>query len=173
MPDSTAPRRAAGRDAAGPASAPAHTERLWPGPLGWVGVAGFALVMVIALWPVGATPALVAGGVVLLVGLGVAVALATPVRVADGELWAGSAHLPLAVAGDVRPLDVAATRTELGPALDARAHVCLRAWARTAVRGEVRDPADPTPYWLVSTRRPADLAAAITAGRTRPAARDR
>jgi hypothetical protein len=51
--------------------------------------------------------------------------------------------------------------------------VCLRAWARTAVRVEVLDPADPTPYWLVSTRRPDELAAAIAAGRTRPAARDR
>ena len=53
-------------------------------------------------------------------------------------------------------------------ALDARAHVCLRAWARTAVRVEVVDPADPTPYWLVSTRHPARLAAAIGRRAHRP-----
>jgi hypothetical protein len=31
---------------------------------------------------------------------------------------------------------------------------------------------DPTPYWVVSTRHPERLAAAITAGRGRPATRD-
>jgi hypothetical protein len=30
------------------------------------------------------------------------------------------------------------------------------------VRVEVVDPQDPTPYWLVSTRRPDDLARALT-----------
>jgi len=164
MPDRSVPRD--------PTDAPAHAERLWLGPLGWACVAGFAAVMGVALWPVGVVPALVAAVGVLLVGIAVGVALATPVRVADGELRAGSAHLPLDLVGEVRALDAPATRAELGPALDARAHLCLRAWARTAVRLEVLDPADPTPYWVVSTRRPERLAAAITAGRTRPAARD-
>jgi len=148
-----------------------HSERLWFGPTGWFGVLGFAVVLVIALYPVGVAPALVAGAVTLAVGLAVAAAWATRVRVADGELWAGPAHLPLTLTGEVRALDAGATREELGPRLDARAYVLLRAWARTAVRVEVADPADPTPYWLVSTRRPADLAAAITAGRERPATR--
>jgi hypothetical protein len=36
----------------------------------------------------------------------------------------------------------------------------------TAVRVELHDPADPTPYWLVGTRHPHHLAAAIEAART-------
>ena len=54
-------------------------------------------------------------------------------------------------------------RQELGPRLDARAYVCLRAWARTGVHVVLEDPQDPTPYWLVSTRRPQDLAQALRA----------
>jgi len=172
MPDRPPPSSPSSSPSSGspaPASAAGATgyaERLWLGPLGWASVVGFAVVMAIALWPVGAVPAVAAAAVVLVVGIAVAVALATPVRVAGGELHAGSAHLPLDVVGEVRELDAAATRAELGPVLDARAHVCLRAWARTAVRVEVVDPADPTPYWLVSTRHPARLAAAIGSGRT-------
>ena len=156
-----------------PTSAAAtYAERLWFGATGWIAVVGFAVVLAVALYPFGTGLAVGAGLVALVAGLAVAAAWAAPVRVADGELWAGRAHLPLHLAGEVRPLDPAATRQELGPRLDARAYVCLRAWARTAVRVEVVDPADPTPYWLVSTRHPQALAAAVVAGRGRPAARD-
>jgi hypothetical protein len=156
-----------------PTSAAAtYSERLWFGPTGWTAVVMFAVVLVVALYPFGTGLAVAVGVVALVAGLAVAAAWAARVRVAGGELWAGPAHLPLHLAGDVRPLDAAAAREELGPRLDARAYVCLRAWARTAVRVEVVDPADPTPYWLVSTRHPEALAAAIVAGRGRPAARD-
>ena len=159
-------------DRPSPTGTATHSERLWFGPLGWLGVVGFAGVLVIALYPVGVVPAVVAGVVTLAVGIAVAVGWATRVRVADGELWAGQAHLPLHLTGRVESLDAARTREELGPRLDARAYVCLRAWARTSVRVEVLDPADPTPYWLVSNRRPDELAAAVVAGRGRPATQD-
>ncbi|WNB84438.1 DUF3093 domain-containing protein [Cellulomonas sp. ATA003] len=157
-----------------------HDERLWFGPAGWVGVAGFGLVGVIALYPVSPAAGVVGGVVTLAVALVLAARWATRVRVADGELWAGRAHLPLALVGEVVALDAEMTRAELGPRLDARAHVCLRAWARTAVRVEVVDPQDPTPYWIVSTRHPERLATALATGRDRaggpgrgrPAARD-
>ena len=48
-----------------------------------------------------------------------------------------------------------------GPRLDARAYLCLRGWIPTGVRIALADPQDPTPYWLLSTRRPEALAAAL------------
>lgn len=45
---------------------------------------------------------------------------------------------------------------------DARAWKLLRAWIPTGVRVNVNDPADPTPYWYVSTRHPEALVAALT-----------
>lgn len=43
---------------------------------------------------------------------------------------------------------------ELGQNLDARAWVCLQASVKGLVKVEVSDPQDPTPYWLISTRKP-------------------
>jgi hypothetical protein len=149
----------------------AYAERLWFGPVGWLSVLGLAGVAGIALYPVSAPAALVGFVLALAGGVVAASALATPVRVSGGELRAGPAHIPLDLLGDAVALDAAATRDQLGPRLDARAYVCLRAWARTAVRVEVLDTADPTPYWLVSTRHPERLAAAVTAGQGRAGTR--
>ena len=44
---------------------------------------------------------------------------------------------------------------------DARAYLLLRPYLKRAVRVEIADPADPTPYWLVATRHPETLAAAL------------
>ena len=46
---------------------------------------------------------------------------------------------------------------------DARAYLLLRPYLSRAVMVPVDDPADPTPYWLVSTRRPDELVAALDA----------
>lgn len=138
-------------------------ERLWPGPLGWFLAVAAAGLLTIALVPVHPGLAAGVGAVALAATLTFAVVTSPRVRVQGGELTAGRARIPVGLLGDARALDRDETRVALGPGLDARAYVCLRAWAGTAVRVEVRDPQDPTPYWLVSTRRPAELAAALGA----------
>ncbi|MDX2025238.1 DUF3093 family protein, partial [Microcella sp.] len=50
-----------------------------------------------------------------------------------------------------------------GQRLDARAFLVLRPDIPAVLRVAVTDPDDPTPYWLLSTRRPEELAAAIAA----------
>jgi hypothetical protein len=50
---------------------------------------------------------------------------------------------------------------EAGVDADARAYLVLRGYCGGAVKVEVDDPGDPTPYWLVSSRRPLQLAAAL------------
>jgi hypothetical protein len=44
---------------------------------------------------------------------------------------------------------------------DARAFLLLRPYLKRSLKVQVLDPADPTPYWLLSTRRPAKLAEAL------------
>ncbi|GIG38060.1 DUF3093 domain-containing protein [Cellulomonas pakistanensis] len=142
-------------------TAPAFAERLWPSPAGWLAVPALAAMLGIVLVPLSPVAAAVAAAAGLVAAAAAAVRLSTPVRVEGGELHAGDAHVPVALLRAPRALDAAETRHELGPGLDARAHVCLRGWVRTAVRVELDDPADPTPYWVVSTRRPAELVAAL------------
>ena len=66
---------------------------------------------------------------------------------------------------EVNVLDSAGLRALLGPLAERDAFVVQRPWVGTAVRVVLDDPADPTPYWIVSSRRPAKLAAAIVAAR--------
>jgi hypothetical protein len=87
------------------------------------------------------------------------------VEVGEGHLRAGRARVPLAYVGTVRALDVAAMRRQAGVDADARAYLLLRPYLKRGVRVELTDPADPTPYWLVSCRRPERLVAAVEAAR--------
>lgn len=79
----------------------------------------------------------------------------------DPGLRAGPAFLEAWHIGDVVPLDAQETRHLIGPGANALAYLAHRGWIATAVRVEVLDAADPTPYWVVSTRHPRDLAAAL------------
>lgn len=80
------------------------------------------------------------------------------VRVSDGILHAGPARVPTSLIGTVEPLDKQATRLVHGRDADARAFLMTRPYVHRAVRIPIEDPADPTPYWLVSTRHPYKLA---------------
>jgi hypothetical protein len=120
------------------------------------------------------------------------------IDVADGELRVGPAKLPLAGTGEVTALDEAQARSLRGPRGDPAAFMFIRPYLRRAVYVAVTNPAVPSlesaevtggtrlpwrrgrarakrpapgagaPYWLVFTRHPAELAAAISA--SRPAA---
>lgn len=140
-----------------------YAERLWLGPLGWILLVVFAAMMSVAFIPLDPRVAVLVGLGVVVAGAVVLVGLAPRIEVRDGVFRAGGAHIPVELLGVAQALDADETRAELGPRLDARAHVCLRGWIHSAVRVEVRDPQDPTPYWVVSTRRPAALAAALHA----------
>jgi len=91
------------------------------------------------------------------------------VEVADGTLRAGKAVLPLHAAGEVTPLDEAQARAMRGPHADPAAFMLIRPYLKLAVYIEVSGRPVAPPYWLVGTRHPAELAAAIE--RSRPAAR--
>lgn len=125
-----------------------------------LGFAGFAF---IALLPVHPTAAVTAAGVGAVTGVLVAVVTSTVVEVRDDELRVGRAHIPVSDLGEGAALDASGVRGALGPGSDARVFVCVRAWIRSAVTLAVVDPRDPTPRWLVSTRRPDDLLAAVRA----------
>jgi hypothetical protein len=115
---------------------------------------------------------LVAVGCYLAFGGGCAAALliwgGATIEVIDGELRAGSARLPLSATGEVAVLDEAQSGALRGPRADPAAFLLIRPYLPLAVYIEVTDP-DLGPYWLIGTRRPADLAAAIQ--RSRPPAR--
>ena len=85
------------------------------------------------------------------------------IAVTAGEFRVDDARLPVAVIADVVPLDAAGKRELLGVGAHPLAFVVQRPWIGPAVQVLLDDPADPTPYWVVSTRRPVELAKALLA----------
>ena len=124
-------------------------------------VASIWLAFVVAL------PALVAWGatgVLVLVFTGLFLGYgAARLRIEDGHFHAGQAMIPVALLSDPVALDAEDTRRLAGVDANARAYLVLRPYLKRAVKVSVDDPDDPVPYWLVSTRRPEALAAALTA----------
>ena len=83
------------------------------------------------------------------------------IKVTDTDLVAGKARIPITAIGEVTAHHGESARMERGQRLDARAWLLIRGWVDPVVKLEVRDEADPTPYWLVSTRKPEAIIAAL------------
>ena len=144
---------------------PDYHEKLWPTP--WIYAVSLLLVpaSILVLAPV-SLPAGVATGIVLYLATVGALSFTAPViEVHDGRLRAGRAEIPLGYTGTAVGATDAAARVERGTGLDARAFLVIRGWVQPVVRVPITDPADPAPYWLLSTRRPTELAAAINGSR--------
>ena len=75
-------------------------------------------------------------------------------EVADGELSIRGAHLPLRYVSGAVALDGVTLRRVVGREGDPAAFVSIRPWIGPGVQFWVDDPDDPTPYWIVSSRRP-------------------
>jgi hypothetical protein len=160
-----------------------YHERLWV-PVSWL-LLGLLVVVLLSAELAAGVAVLIAGTglasygavigtsvYVVLIGVFAAVMLnwSRPrLAVTGSELTAAGASLPLSVAGEVTALDQRQARALRGPRADPAAFILIRPYLREAVYIEVTDRALGTPYWLLATRHPAQLVAAID--RARPAAR--
>jgi hypothetical protein len=73
----------------------------------------------------------------------------------------GRASIEHAYVAGCQALNAEETRRRAGIEADARAHMVLRPYVKTAVEISLDDPDDPVPYWIVSTRHPQQLVAAM------------
>ncbi|MET8834220.1 DUF3093 domain-containing protein [Micromonospora sp. NPDC004540] len=149
------------------AAPPGYSERL--GLPWWAWPAGLALAGLLAaeLW-MGATGVRAWLPFVLLLPAAAATLWwlgRIRVTVRAGELWVDDARLPVRYVADAVPLDAAGRREVLGVGADPLAFVVQRPWVGGAVQVVLNDPDDPTPFWVVSSRRPVELAAALLAAR--------
>lgn len=163
----------AGRSARGRTARvrPAYRERLRVPVRWWIQwglmVASFWLAMVAAI--PGPLPWYLTGGLVLVLIWLLRWYGSARIVVTDEWLQAGRARIERRYLGQVEALDIARMRAVSGPEADARAFLVLRPYVKAGVRLTLDDPRDPTPYWLVSSRRPRALAAALTAPGEPPA----
>ena len=83
------------------------------------------------------------------------------ISVEEQEVRVGRATIEHPYIATCRALTAEETRRRTGVEADARAHLVLRPYIKTTVEITLDDPEDPVPYWLVSTRHPQRLAAAL------------
>jgi hypothetical protein len=127
-----------------------------------------AAALVLTLWLITAVPA---GNIAGFAVAGVATVLVVTlflrygavVEVDAQTLRAGRASIERPYLGTAEALTGQAARQAFGRDCDPKAYLVLRSYAPGAVRVEVTDPQDPAPYWLIATRNPQRLAAALTA----------
>lgn len=144
-----------------------YRERLWvpwwwwPPAFGLAGLIAYEVnlgVRPLPDWLPYATLFVVATGALLWLGR-------IEIRVTAGpdgaELWAGDAHLPVTVISRSAEIARPAKSAALGRQLDPAAYVLHRAWVGPMVLVVLDDPDDPTPYWLVSCRRPERVLSAL------------
>jgi hypothetical protein len=143
-----------------------YRERLWVPFSWWLVVTGCVLLFGSMLWA-GLTPAT---AVIIYAGLEAACALAllgwgaAIIEVTASDLRAGRLQMPLASIADVTPLDAGQAKALRGPRADPAASLLLRPYLQAAVYVEVAGRPPGQPYWLIATRHPAELAAAIRSG---------
>lgn len=152
-------------------SKPAYAERLRV-PLRWwaqgtMFIATFWLAMIVALIEKAPLlPWVITGLLLALLALFLRSYGGARLVVDDGWFLAGRARIELEHLGPAEALDADATRHVSGPGADVRAYLLLRPYLKQSVKVEITDPADPAPYWLVSSRHPQALAGALNAARS-------
>ncbi|GAA3548433.1 membrane protein [Aeromicrobium flavum] len=150
-----------------------HSERL-VAPVPWWGIVVLAAVIVGWLLLVATSPVVAGAAAVATLLVGAAGLWhwgSLRVTAEPGHFRAGEASLADPDLGTVVALDPQAWRAALARAGTDRAFLLTRPWIDRGVRVEVADPADPTPYWLVSARRPAAIERVV--GHTGPAPDER
>ncbi|MGW7045792.1 DUF3093 domain-containing protein [Streptomyces avermitilis] len=148
-------------------SAPPYEERLTAPRTWWLICFLVGVSMALILLPFGTLPLL--GG--LVGGTAVAAVVASSygsirIRVVGDSLIAGEAKIPVSALGEAEVMDQEEARAWRTYKANPRAFMLLRSYIPTALRVEVTDPQDPTPYLYLSTREPERLAAALKAART-------
>ena|SRR5581483_4459742 len=135
-------------------------------PLRWwaQGVMFIATVFIaVFLWVPAPLAWTITGTIVLLFGLAMRSYGSASIEVRDGWLYAGKAKIQTSYLGPAEALSADEAWQVAGPKADARAYLLLRPYLRRAVKVQIVDPADRTPYWLLSSRHPDALAAALAA----------
>ena len=110
-------------------------EKLWPSPWIWVISVGLS---------------------------GAGILMFSPITVSGTNLRVGRASIERKFVGTVESFRGAEATAERGPRLNGLAFMCFRGWIDPVVKIQITDPADRTPYWLTSSRRPEQLVAALT-----------
>ena len=116
----------------------------------------------ISIWAaLGNTPALWSQMILTIALVAIALRSRMVIEVDEKELRINNAHIELKYLGDVTILDTDSMRLVRGRDADPAAFLAMRFWTSRGVLVRVNDKRDTTPYWLITSKRGDQLAAAL------------
>lgn len=137
-------------------------ERLWPNLWMWIIAAGISGAGILVFAPISMAAGYTAAGVLFTI-MAVLLVLSTPTIVVTRDaLTVGRATIERRFVGEVEAFRGKDATAQRGTRLNGLAYLCIRGWIDPVVRIGITDPSDRTPYWLASSRRPEELAAALS-----------
>ena len=143
-----------------------YHERIWPSAWVFVSTALVIPASLLVFLPINLFVGVIVA-IVLYTGIVLVLVATSPViEIFPGELVAGRARVPIDLISAVTAFRGEEATLQRGRLLDARAWLLIRGWVSPVVKIELADETDPTPYWIVSTRAPDALVAALALART-------
>lgn len=120
------------------------------------------LSLVLAIWAAfGDTPSQILLGVSTLALPFIYRAMSHSINVNENELIIGRAHIERTYLGDAELIDSTSMRYLRTQGADPAAYLAISFWLNRGIKIAIRDERDPTPYWLISSKRGKDLIAAL------------
>ena len=89
--------------------------------------------------------------------------LAPVIKVSKTTFTVGQASIPRTLLGKIDEIEKDQIFQERGPKLDPAAYKVFQGTVKTALKIAIKDSSDPAPYWIISTRKPAQLATVLKA----------
>jgi len=116
------------------------------------------LSLVIAVWAaLGNLSALITLIALTLALIGIAISTKSEICITQDEFSVDKAHINRAYLAEVEVLDRDAMRLSRTRDADPAAFLALKFWVSTGVKITLQDQRDPTPYWLISSRKAKEL----------------
>lgn len=120
------------------------------------------LSLVLSIWAaLGNTPALVTFGVLTIWLIFLFFRTALVIHMDESFLYVGQAKIERTYIGSAIALNNAELKLIRTRDADPSAYLAIRFWASKAVKVEVSDNRDATPYWLISSKNPQRLVEAL------------
>ena len=91
----------------------------------------------------------------------IAFAMRSTITIDGKELRIDRAHIDIKYLGEATILDAPAMRLLRTRDADPAAYLAIRFWIPKGVKINVVDPRDPTPYWLITSKRGEEIAALL------------
>jgi Protein of unknown function (DUF3093) len=138
-----------------------YREKLWPSPWLFIATALVIPASLLVFLPISIPAGIVSAAILYGGSVGLLIFGSPVIGVTGSTFVAGRSQLPLTVVSSVTGYSGVEAQLERGQRLDARAWLVIRGWISPIVKIQLLDVNDPTPYWIVSTRHPDAVIAAI------------